>query len=247
MYDAAAPSAKLLALVQRCSIPYAEVPLCRAAREFARSARVRSALSPSRSASGEPKSRRAAMTAGSRCGSSRLGEEAAARGQRSHRGAARDVLSRGSGNSIPSLALASRPMAGADIYDVLRELDADKRFKECRLSVTRPSPLYGGHNRIRTVSIHLPSEHDPARRRSLGIRKAPRARVEVKIQVTRPASAGLERGAGWLPERRIFGSHQNGPGPAGSMTRSSARASRPFRPCPIHAPNVPRRPRSASA
>ena len=27
MYDAAAPSAKLLALVQRCSIPYAEVPL----------------------------------------------------------------------------------------------------------------------------------------------------------------------------------------------------------------------------
>ena len=52
-------------------------------------------------------------------------------------------------------------MAAADIFDVLRELDAHKRFKECRLSVTRPSPLYGGHNRIREVSIHLPSEHDP--------------------------------------------------------------------------------------
>ena len=37
--------------------------------------------------------------------------------------------------------------------------------------------------------------------------------MEVRVQVTRPASAGLERGAGWLPERRIVGSHQMAPAP----------------------------------
>ena len=163
MYDAAAPSAKLLALVQRCSIPYAEVPLAEQLENVRDTCNDRgrqaAASDSAEDADGEAhvfgvrsalRDQRAASQEQTRCDDCRFplrfvptGRRSSRQRSESHRGAARDVLSRGSGNSIPSLALASRPMAGADIYDVLRELDADKRFKECRLSVTRPPPLYG--------------------------------------------------------------------------------------------------------